>query len=425
MDNIKDYVTYPAKIKHYNTSKPPRRQTAFGATALYVLSRLLMPRQIKGYTVDKSRAEGLKPPYMLLCNHHTFVDFQVNCIATYPHRVNNISTVEGFYRRAGLLEYLGCIPKRKFTTDLSLIRAIRTVLKDFGDVLCMYPEARYSPVGTTAILPDSVGKLIKKAGVDTAVLLYHGNYLMTPFWDFYRKRSVPLHAELKTILTAEEIKTLSVDEINKIVRREMEYDEYRWQKEHNILVTEDYRAEGLHKVLYQCPHCKTEYEMNSKGARLFCEHCSKEWEMTELGELRAPEGETYFSHIPDWFEWERSQVREQLEKGEYSFSDDVRVYSLPWMKSFVYLGDAKLTHDMENGFVLTGEYNGEKYRIQRTPKSMYGLHVEYDYCHIEKDDCVDISTADDSFFCYPSKKNCITKLSFATEEMYKILNENR
>ena len=54
--------------------------------------------------------------------------------------------------------------------------------------------------------------------------------------------------------------------------------------------------------------------------------------MDTLGQLRALEGETEFSHIPDWFEWERSQVRKQLEEGTYRFEDEVEVYSLvePW-----------------------------------------------------------------------------------------------
>ena len=34
-----------------------------------------------------------------------------------------------------------------------------------------------------------------------------------------------------------------------------------------------HRAEGLHRVLYQCPHCGTEFQMASEGSRLFCKHC--------------------------------------------------------------------------------------------------------------------------------------------------------
>ena len=38
-------------------------------------------------------------------------------------------------------------------------------------------------------------------------------------------------------------------------------------------------------------------------------------------------------------------------------------------------------------------------------------------------DCVDISTENDSFYCYPTQKNIITKMAFATEEIYRITAE--
>lgn len=127
--------------------------------------------------------------------------------------------------------------------------------------------------------------------------------------------------------------------------------------------------------------------------------------------------------MPDWFEWERAQVREQIEKGEYSFSDEVEAYSLPRCWKFEKLGKAKITHDAEQGFVLEGFYNGEAYRIQRQPLEINSLHIEYDYCYIKPYDCFDVSTENDSFYCYPAKENVVTKLAFATEEIYRINRE--
>ena len=49
---------------------------------------------------------------------------------------------------------------------------------------------------------------------------------------------------------------------------------------------------------------------------------------------------------------------------------------------------------------------------------MNSLHVEYDYCYIKPYDCFDISTEKDSYYCYPTKQNVITKLAFATEILY-------
>lgn len=410
-------VNYKNK-KPYNTSKLPIRQPLFMMGLLTLVSKIGMPKV--PYKIEKIGMEGLKPPYILLSNHMYFVDFQLSAMATFPHRVNNVATIDGYYRRPIIMELLGCICKRKFTTDMHLLRSIRHVLKDNGDVLCMYPEARYSPVGTTAILPESLGMLIKRSGVPVVVLLHHGNYLHTPFWNYRKKRNVPLYTTMTKVLSAEEVAEKSYEEINEIVRAALTYDEYKWQKDNNIKITEPFRAEGLHKVLYQCPACKKEHRMASSGTELFCTECGKRWEMTELGVLVCKNGETEFSHIPDWYEWQRAQVRAEIERGEYFFRDKVDVHSLPRCMRFEHLGEATLTHDVENGFVLEGEYRGKPYRIERKPLGMYGVHIEYDYCYVKPYDCIDISTDNDSFYCYPTLENVVTKLSLATEEIYKI-----
>lgn len=43
---------------------------------------------------------------------------------------------------------------------------------------------------------------------------------------------------------------------------------------------------------------------------------------------------------------------------------------------------------------------------------------------IKRDDCFVINTENDSYFCYPSKKNVVTKLAFATEEMFLLSKGN-
>ena len=409
-------VNYKNK-KSYNTAKYPIRQPRFFTWLIWLLSKIMLTG--KNYKIEKINTENLKPPYILLSNHLYFVDFELAALATYPHRINNVVSIDGYYRRPWLMVLIGAICKRKFTNDLHLVKSIRRVLQK-GDVFCMYPEARYSPDGTTAILPESIGKLIKMNKVPVACMLHRGNHLRTPFWNFRKPRKVPLHTTFTQILTAEQVAELSVDEINKIVREALDYDEYRYQKENGIKITEPFRAEGLHKILYQCPACKTEHKMASKGAEIFCEECGKRWTLLEDGNLKANEGETEFSHIPDWFAWERTEVRKQVENGTYHFEDTVDVFSLPRCWRYFHLGDAKLTHNINDGFTLTGHYRGKDYKIERKPLGQIGLHVEYDYCYLKPFDCIDISTDKDSFYCYPTKQNVVTKLSFATEEIYRL-----
>ena len=158
--------------------------------------------------------------------------------------------------------------------------------------------------------------------------------------------------------------------------------------------------------------------MASKGTELFCTACGKRWELTEDSNLVAKEGETEFSYVPDWFLWERDEVRREVEEGTYHFEDTVDVHSLPRCWRFEPLGEAKVTHSIEDGFILEGHYRGEDYRIQRQPLEVNSLHVEYDFPHIKPLDCIDSSTENDSFYCFPSRENVVTKLAFATEEIY-------
>ncbi len=409
-------VNYPNK-KRYKTAKYPIRQPWIIAWLISILSKIMLSG--KKYKIEKVNMDGLKGPYMLLSNHMYFIDFELTAVGLFGQRVNNVVSIDGYYRRPFLLELIGAICTRKFTMDLHLIKSINRCLKR-GDILSMYPEARYSPCGITSYIPDSLGKLIKMNKVPVVAVVHHGNYLHSPFWNFRRKRKVPLKTVMTQILTAEDVKTMSPDEITAAVRKALEYDDYRYQKENGILITEPFRAEGLHKVLYQCPHCKVESKMASKGTEIFCRECGKRWNLNEDGTLSAVNGETEFSHIPDWFRWERTEVEKQIQNGEYSFSDEVDVYSLPRCWRFEKLGKATLTHDIDSGFTLRGNYNGKDYFINRSPMQTNSLHIEYDYCYIKPFDCVDISTENDSFYCYPqTHENIVTKLAFATEILYQ------
>lgn len=408
-------VNYKNK-KRYNTAKYPIRQPRFFTYLIWLLSKILLIG--KKYKIEKIGMDGLKPPYMVLSNHMYFIDFELAAMVTFPHRVNNVVNLDGYYRRPWLMELIGAIGTRKFTYDMHLIKSIYKVLKR-GDILCMYPEARYSPCGITSYLPESLGMLVKRCKVPIVTIVHHGNHLHTPFWNFRKKRKVPLHTVATKILTPEDIEKMSVEEINQKLKEALSYDEYAYQKEKGFLIKEPYRAEGLHKILYQCPHCQAESKMSSKGCEIFCTECNKRWHLEEDGSLSALDGNTEFTRVPEWFLWQREMVKNEIESGAYTFSDEVDVYSQPRCWKFEHLGRARVSHDPQNGFILEGEYNNAPYRIQRMPLQTNSLHVEYDWCYVKPFDCFDISTENDSFFCYPKKENIITKLAFATEIIYE------
>ena len=297
------------EFERFDMTAPPVRTKWYLRPLTIAIS---LPDLIKhGCRIEKKGMEGIKPPYVLLCNHNAFLDFKVATKAMWPARANYVVAIDGFIGREKLLRDVGCICKRKFTSDTRLVRNLSRTVKN-GDIAVIYPEARYSLCGTTAVLPESLGKLCKLLKAPVVTLICHGHHINSPFWNLHGRGVRPTTAEMTLLFTPEELKEKPVDELNRRIVEAFQYDDYAWQKEHGVRITYKGRAEGLHKVLYQCPACGKEFRMASEGTKLFCRECGKEWELTELGELHALTGNTEFSHIPDWYEWERANVRDEV-----------------------------------------------------------------------------------------------------------------
>ena len=402
------------KPRSFDFKKKPKNPSCLMYLAKGIISFPDLKK--REFTLEKINMEELNPPYLLLVTHSSMVDFNVMVKATHPYRINNVMTLEGFNTYTEpLMRSLGVIGTRKFINDIHLVRNIKYSLEKLKNIFVLFPEARYSLDGCTSYIPKSTEKLIKVLKVPVVVLKIQGNFITCPQWNKINKKT-KVQAQMVQILTAEDCKNLSLEEIRKRLDSHFVYDDFKWQQENKIRIDHPRRAEGLHRLLYKCPACKKESRMESKGTVLSCKNCNKSWEMNEYGELKALEGSTEFSHIPHWSNWQRECVRKEIEEGTYYFEDKVKVETLPGSLRFYKQGEGTLIQTRE-GTTLTCNYYGQPYTLFRSAKSLESMHIEYDY--LKRGDCVDISIPEDSFWCYVSKKDCITKLSYATEEIYQ------
>ena len=157
--------------------------------------------------------------------------------------------------------------------------------------------------------------------------------------------------------------------------------------------------------------------MEGRGIHLTCGHCGKQWELTPLGEMKALSGETEISHIPDWYRWERQQVRQEILDGTYHLSEDVDIAIQVDYKAIYKVGEGHLTHDA-NGFHLTGCDGRLDYT--HSPKSSYGLYADYYWYEIG--DMICIGNNDVLYYCFPkTDADIVAKTRLATEEMYKMV----
>ncbi len=367
--------------------------------------------------IEKINMKGLKGPYILLVNHNSFLDFKVATRAVFPRSSNYVVAIDGFINREWLLRSVGGIGKRKFITETTVVRNIKYSLEQLKQICQIYPEARYSLTGTNAILPESLGKLIKLLKYPVVTLINHGHHLRQPVWNL-KKRRVRTKSVMTYLLSRQDIEDLSIEKINQKINQAFNYDDYQYQKDEKLSITMKDRAKNLHKILYQCPHCFKEFMMKSNANQLWCEHCHAHYEMDEFGQLKNTNGQTIFSHIPDWFEWEREQVKKEILDNRYHVSIDVDIDSLPNSTGFYRLGRGRLKHH-DGGFELSLHTGDEHLHLVKPVLENYGLHVEFDY--FGKGDCISFSTLNDTYYIFPVDQNyAVTKFHFAVEELFKI-----
>lgn len=373
------------------------------------------------FSYKKTGMERLskKEPCLILMNHSSFIDLKIASALLFPRKYNIVMTSDGFVGKNLLMRLVGCIPTQKFISDSLLVRDIFHAVKKNGCSVLMYPEASYSFDGTATPLPESLGKLVKKLSIPVVMIRTEGAFAYDPLYNNLQKRKVKISAEMEYILSPEDIKNKTFEEINDVLKAQFRFDNFRWQQENGVKITEKFRADCLNRVLYKCPNCKTEGETVGKGITLTCKNCGKVYTLTEDGFMRAENGETEFSHIPDWYAWQRECVKKQILSGEYKIEREVDIYMMIDTKCVYKVGDGTLSHT-KDGFKLVGCDGQLEYT--QAPELSYSLYSDFYWYEIG--DVISIGTSKVLYYCIPkSKKDTVAKARIAAEEIYKLLQK--
>ena len=399
------------RTKHRNPMRP--------LFLIQILIRLLsfydlLPTR---FTYEKHGMEkiGKDEPCLILMNHSSFIDMEIASRIFFPKRYGIVTTSDSFVGplMRWLMPLLGCIPTQKFVSDVGLIRDMQYMLKEKKTSVLMYPEASYSFDGTATPLPRKMGILLKKLGVPVVTVITHGAFARQPLYNCLKKRKVQVSADVTCLFTAEDLKSLSVAELDAKLDEAFGFDNFRWQQENKVVINEPYRADGLQRVLYKCPHCLEEGKTEGTGTKLICHNCGAEYELTELGYLQADNA--IFTHVPDWYKWERSEVRKELEAGTYRLDVDVDIAMMVNYDAIYQVGEGHLTHTAE-GFHLTG-CDG-KLDYTQGPLACYGLYADYYWYEIA--DTICIGDNERLYYCFPKGGDVVAKTRLAVEEMYKL-----
>ena len=359
---------------------------------------------------------GKREPCLYLMNHSSFIDLEIAASILYPRPFNIVATWDAFVGKAWLMRQLGCIPTVKFAADVSLVRDIYTAVREQKSSVLIFPEAGYSLDGTATVLPDNFADFVKRLGISLVMIRTYGAFTRDPLYNNLQRRKTAVSASMECLLTADEVKEKSREEIAALVAAQFDFDHFRWQRENAVKVDEDFRADMLHRVLYRCPHCETEGRMVGKGITLTCEACGVSHTLSEYGELITEGQKTRFPLVTDWFRWQRACVREELAAGRYALDIPVEIAMQVDTKALYRVGEGRLTHT-EEGLHLCG-CDGA---LDVLHKSSVTYSVNVDFNFYEIGDVVSLGDNRAIYYAFPKDATVpVAKIRLATEELYRM-----
>ncbi len=400
--------------------KKPMKPQMWLATVVRIICAPTLKKIKFSYTEERMELVG-DQPCLILMNHSSFTDMKLAYGIFYPRKLGIVTSVDAMSGILGkLMRLLGCTPTHKYVPDISLIRDIEYMIKKNKTSVLMYPEAGYSFDGCATTMPEHLGILMKRLGVPVVTVITEGAFHRDPLYNMLQIRDVKVSAHVKCIATAEEVKEKSVEELDALLEESFAFDNFAWQRDNRISVDVPFRADGLQRILYKCPHCGTENQMEGKGIHLTCHACNKRWVMDEYGQLAGEDGNTEYSHIPDWYKWQRECVRGELEDGSYLLDTDVDIAVQVNLDGVCMIGKGHLTHNLD-GFHLTSADGTLDY----SQSPVLGHTLYSDYYWYEIGDVIGIGNNEFSYFCFPKENVSVTKARLATEELYKMKRQRK
>lgn len=401
--------------------REPKRPNLFFRGLMRTLSAFGLMGAGFTYTTEGMDKIGRDEPCLILMNHSCFLDLMMVSRIFFPKPYCIVCTSDGFVGKENLMRSVGCIPTRKFVTDLTLVQDLNYCFKELKTSVLMYPEASYSFDGTATPLPRKMGVLLKKFDVPVVMIQTTGAFTRNPLYNELQvRKSVPVSAHVRCLFTREDLKNQTVQQLSDALDEAFTFDHFAWQKENKVETAEAFRADGLHRILYKCAACGAEGKTEGRGKSMRCTACGKSYTLTPYGELEAAEGETEFSHIPDYYAWERQNVRSEIENGTYRTECDVVIIMMVDYSAVYRVGEGHLTHDC-TGFTLTG--CGGRLNYTQPPQACYGLYA--DYYWYELGDIICIGNNDVLYYCFPKDGTPVAKPRLAAEEMYRIYKSAR
>lgn len=409
------------KIKAIKYKKPG----ALAYKCVMFLARCLYYKKCKvtvNNTVDFAKYKG--QPLIIVSNHasrmdYAFVTFAMN---KSKRRINFVAAENEFHRSKFKLVFgLGkVIPKKNFVPDLKTIKSMAQILKrEKEGTVCIFPCGMSTASGAQQTSMLGSGKMLKHFGVPVLGVRIHGGYFVSPKFDI-TERAGKVEIDIFELFTPEELKTMDEHTVDLKMDEAIYTDDYEWNKtrQHSYKCKGEF-AGNLHQLLYKCPVCGEEMQMEGKGNTIKCLKCGNGATLDDKYNLVPLPGSKVPENIRHWFDNERRDMRRKVMQPDFHLEEHAQ---LGVMREYEYMtkgktcdvvGDGIISLD-KNGFKYVGTRNGEPWEVTIKSDVINTLCLPLDASFF-------YTYASGEFLQFiPDTASCM-RWSFAVEEMYRTL----
>lgn len=407
-------------------SRKFKKQSAVGNFTLRFLSDILYNNKCR-VTVDRKidLRDYKDKPLLVVSNHASRMDYAFVTKAMGRRRVNFVAAENEFHRShlQGVFRFGRVIPKKNFVPDLTTIKGmISVLLKEKNGCVCIFPCGMSTASGAQQPSMLGSGKMIKhfaKYGVPTLCVRIHGGYFLSPKFDV-KERYGKIDVELFELFSAEQAREMNEDEIRLKLDEALFTDDYEWNKtRQHSYKNENGSATNLQQILYKCPACGAEMNMEGKGETIRCLSCSNGATLDDKYNLVPLKGSRVPADIKEWFDNERRDMRRRVSQPDFVMEEHVRIGVMrdyEYMKNYAtcdYVGDGILHLDRD-GLRYTGTRGGKA----------FDMFIKWDLINTI---CLPVDASFFYTYAYngeflqfkPDRESCM-RWAFAVEEVYRV-----
>jgi 1-acyl-sn-glycerol-3-phosphate acyltransferase len=283
------------------------------------------------FLFETETSKDIKPPCLILSNHQAAYD-QFAVGIGFKFGINFVASDILFRHGLGswLMKVLvRPIPFSKGNSDFIAVKNIISVIKE-GGCVAMFPSGNRSFFGEESTIIYGIGKFVKKLSVPLVLVQIRGGFLTLPRWAASASLG-KARASVTRVVRSEELSAMSSEEIDGIIRQEIGYNEYEYNKTAQTAYRGWRKAEYLESALFYCPQCRSITALHSQGNEFFCHDCGARVRINSTGFFERIEKA---EKIPGTIlEWSRLQL-DYIKGFDFSpfmdrpaFSDDNIIFS--------------------------------------------------------------------------------------------------